>query len=151
MKTTRTLLPFLMLLVITLSSFITKEKKYEGQVMIYGLVYINQCNSEAFEYFSYRRVDASNYYEEQKKLETFLKNKYPNAMRVRTGSSRYDFSTATNMCVIKWRGGTNNCSYDVVSVHFGTSQADAYNRAISHKNSWAGSNTSFTIMYQEYL
>ena len=66
-------------------------------------------------------------------------------------SSKFDFGTsATNMCVIKWGKVNNNCGYDVVSVHFGTTEADALNRAIKHKNLWAGNNVSYSIMTQTY-
>ncbi|TDO99097.1 hypothetical protein [Flavobacterium sp. 245] len=140
----------LLLLLITMSSFVLKNNANE-QVMIYGLVYSNRCNTETYEFFSHKLVDASNYYQEEKDLETTLKSKYPNAKRIRVGSSKFDFGkSASNMCVIKWAKENNNCGYDVVSVHFGTTEADALNRAIKHKNLWAGSNASYTILMQKY-
>ncbi|PRZ23309.1 hypothetical protein [Flavobacterium granuli] len=151
MNTKRNLLLTAIVLVITMSSFIIKPKSITNQVIIYGLVYSNQCNSDAYEFFSSKLVDVNNYYQEQKDLEAYLKSEYPNAKRIKMGSSKYDFgATASNMCVIKWKGGTTNCSYDVVSVHFGTTETDALNRAIKHKNMWGGSNVSYSIMTQKY-
>jgi hypothetical protein len=151
MKTKKNTLVMVIVLLTTLSSFIIKPRTTTNQVMVFGIVYTNQCNSEAYEFFSSKLVDEGNYYQEQKDLETNLKREYPNAKRIRTGSSKFDFgSSATNMCVIKWKGGNSNCSYDVVSVHFGTTEADALNRAIKHKNMWGGTNVSYSIMTQKY-
>jgi hypothetical protein len=151
MKNKQKSIVVLLILLVTLSSFITKEKGLPSQVMVYGLVYSNQCNSEAYEFFSSKLVDVNNYYQEQKDLEAYLKSEYPNAKRIRMGSSKYDFgATASNMCVIKWKGGTTNCSYDVVSVHFATTEAEALNKAIKHKNMWGGSTVSYSIMTQKY-
>lgn len=152
MKKTLKSIIVLVIILITMSSFVLKNNsKAVNKVMVYGLVYTNKCNTEAYEYFSYKVVDASNYYQEEKALEAELKNEYPNAKKIRVGSSKFDFGTsATNMCVIKWGKENNNCGYDVVSVHFGTTEADALNRAIKHKNMWAGSNASYSIMTQIY-
>lgn len=152
MKIRTNVLLLLLLILVAMSSFDSNRKiKFSNQVMVYGLVYTNHCNSEAYEFFSSKLVDANNYYEEQKKIEAYLKSAYPNAKKIRTGSSKHDFgNTASNMCVIKWQSGNINCSYDVVSVHFGITQADALNRAIKHKNTWGGANVGYSIMTQKY-
>jgi len=121
-----------------------------SSVMIYGIVYNDHCNSEAFEHFTSKLVSSENYYKEQQSLESYLKKEYPNARKIRTGSSKFDYSTATNMCVIKWQSGSSKCAYDVVSVLFGKKESEALNNAINHKNKWAGSNVNYTIVKQTY-
>lgn len=151
MKKKFNLIATALIVLLTMSSFVLKNKQASNKVVVYGLVYTNKCNTEAFEYFSHKLVNANNYYQEEKKLESELRSEYPNAKRIRVGSSRFDFGTsARNMCVIKWGKQNNNCGYDVVSVHFGTTESDALNRAIKHKNLWAGSNASYSFVTQTY-
>lgn len=151
MKKKRNLLLTLTVLVLTMSSFIVKPKSVSNQVMVYGIVYTNQCNSEAFEYYTYKVVEESNYQQEQRNVESELRNDYPNAKRIKVSSSRYDYgSSATNMCIIKWQVKGYNCTYQYAAAYFGKSESDALNNAISKKNTWAGQNASYSILIEKY-
>lgn len=151
MKTKRNLLLVFIVLVITMSSFIMKPQSTIGQVMVYGIVYSNQCNSEAFEYYTYKVVGESNYQQEQRNMESELRDDYPNAKRIKVSSSRYDYgSSATNMCIIKWQTKSNNCSYEFASVSFGKTESEALNNAINKKNTWGGQNANYSILTQKY-
>ncbi len=151
MKTKKVLLPLLALLILTLTSFVLKPKATPSQVMVYGIVYTNQCNSEAYEYFTYKTVAESDYQQAQRNMESLLRDEYPNAKRIKVSSSRYDYgNSATNMCVIKWKSKNNNCTYEFASVSFGKTEAEALNKAIDKKNMWAGQNASYVIISQKY-
>lgn len=150
MKTKRNLLLALIALVITMSSFII-PKSTTTQVMVYGIVYTNQCNSEAYEYYTYKVVNESNYQQEQRNMESELKSDYPNAKRIKVSSSRYDYgASATNMCIIKWQVNNNNCSYQYAAAYFGKTESEALNNAINKKNTWAGQNANYSILTQKY-
>jgi hypothetical protein len=141
----------LLILLITMSSFITKKQSATDQVMIYGIVYTNQCNSEAYEYYTYKVVGESSYHQEERNMESKLRNDYPNAKRIKVGSSRFDYGkSATNMCIIKWQVKGNNCTYHFAAAYFGKSESDALNNAISKKNTWAGQNASYSILIEKY-
>lgn len=139
------------LMLVVTSAFITNEKT-ENQVMIYGIVYTQECNNESYLYFTNELVDASNYYEKQNEMETRLWKSHPNAKKIRVGSSKNDYGTsATNMCVIQWeKEASNYCYYKVVAVAFGKSQSEASNNAINKKNTWAGKNTNYVVLESRY-
>lgn len=139
------------LLLVLSSAFGTKEKT-ENRVLIYGIVYTQECNSESYQYFSHELVDAGNYPEKQKELESRLWKAYPNAKKIKMGSSKYDYGgSATNMCVIQWeKEGRKGCFFKVISISFGKSQTEADNKAIEKKNTWAGIHTSHSIIEQKY-
>jgi hypothetical protein len=128
------------------------EMKADNKVMIYGIVYTKICNSEAFQYYSRELVDEKNYNDKQKELEISLWKSYPKAERIKMGSSANDYGySATNMCIIQWeKEMSNNCFYKVIAFSFGRTQADAYNKAIEKKNTWAGENAKYTIHEQTY-
>ena len=88
MKTKKVLLPLLALLILTLTSFVLKPKATPSQVMVYGIVYTNQCNSEAYEYFTYKTVAESDYQQAQRNMESLLRDEYPNAKRIKVSASR---------------------------------------------------------------
>ncbi|MDP3916228.1 MAG: hypothetical protein Q8R96_21080 [Bacteroidota bacterium] len=121
------------------------------KVMLFGFVYMQKCNSEEVEYHTELLVDESSYVEESKKLETELTKEHPNAKRITVGSSKFDYgSSATNMCLIKWRGGSKACGYYVLSISFGKTQQDALNNAMKKKNTYADSNVAFEIVEQKF-
>ncbi len=131
----------------------TKELKIatSNQIMLYGIAYTKQCNSEVYRTYTTKLIDADDYYEEKEKMESYLENGYPNSSRVKVSSSKFDFGTsATNMCIIKWTKKNNDCYYDVLYVAFGTSQQDAYSRAEKQKNSYGGVNANYMILDQKY-
>jgi hypothetical protein len=143
--------------IVTVMAFIflsfTKEtrKAASGQIMLYGVAYTAQCNTEAYKTYTYQLIDTADYNKEKQNLEAQLNNWEPNATRIRVSSSKYDFGeSATNMCVIKWSKKSNNCSYEVVYVAFGSSHEDALNRAIKQKNSYGGSDVSYSILENKY-
>lgn len=112
----------------------TKSTTNAGQVMLFGFVYMSKCNSAEVEYHTEQLVDETNYQEDAKKLEAALNEKYPNAKKIKVGSSKFDYgSSATNMCLIKWRGGSKTCSYYVFSISFGKTQQEALNNAMKRK------------------
>jgi hypothetical protein len=152
MKSRRKLVLILAVLVITMSSFIVKSKlnPYQ-QVMIYGIVYDNKCNSEAAIGYSTMLVSIDNYNAEQINLEKQLKSWYPHATKIKVNSSKYSYGNkASNSCVISWMKNNNNCSYKVISICFGATQQEAFNKAIALKNSYAGSKTDYNIEEQKY-
>lgn len=149
MKTKITLLPILIFLVITLSSVTPKRESSTAKVIVYGIVYVQECNFEAFGGMTYNIVEASSYKEAQRTMEASLKTQYPNAKRIRISSSRYDYGkSATNMCIIRWESKMYKCSYEVVSIYFGKTEAEALNTAIEEKNAWAGKGVSYSIIKQ---
>ena len=139
----------LLFFLISLNFSFMPKKEQNSLVLIYGLVYFDKCNSEAFEHFRLEIVSSENYYKKQQQLEAELKSDYPNAKKIRTNSSKFDYATAKSVCVIKWRSGSSKCSYDVASVIFGKTKAEAMSNAISHKNKWAGANVDYTILKEE--
>lgn len=152
MTTKRILLPILTVLLVTMSSFIIKNKtKSSGEVMIYGVMYINKCGREASMTYATKVVSANNVTRAKAEFKSQLEDSYPNASRIRVSSSDFDFGiSASNSCVISWTKTNNNCSYKVISVLFGRTEQEALDKAIKHKNTWAGSNTSHTIEKQIY-
>lgn len=44
-------------------------------------------------------------------METPLMSRFADAVCIRVGSSRYDYSSAMNMVIIKWQS-SKTCSYD---------------------------------------
>ena len=135
-----------------MSLALSPKKNVDNQVMIYGIVYMQECNSESYQYFTNELVDASNYYVKQKEMETRLRKSHPNAKKIRVGSSKNDYGTsATNMCVIQWeKEASNFCYYKVVAVAFGKSQSEASNNAIEKKDTWGGKNTNYSILESKY-
>lgn len=79
-----------------------------------------------------------------------MKDWYPKATRIRMGSSASDYSTASNVCVIKWVNNSNNCSYNVISVLFGKTRQEAFDKAIALKKEWADNNANYSILEQKY-
>lgn len=126
------------------------KNKQSDLVMIYGVVYTDKCNSEnSFSYLT-ETVSKDNYYAEQQKMKKKLQSWYPDATRIRMGSSASDYSTATNVCVIKWVNNSNNCSYNVISVLFGKTRQEALDKAIALKKEWAQANATYSILEQKY-
>jgi hypothetical protein len=122
-----------------------------SQVMLFGFVYMQKCNSEEVEYHTELLVVESGFREESKKLEAALATEYPNAKRIKVGCSKIDYgSSATNMCLIKWLGGSKACSYYVFSISFGKTQQDALNNAMKKKNTYADKNAAYEIVEQKY-
>lgn len=143
----------LILIMSLTSSFMVKQNSTaQNRVMIYGVVYNDkQCpGGEASIAYATKMV-SSDSYAVKTEFQNELKASYPNSTRVRVSSSSYDYSSsATNSCVISWMKTNNNCSYKVISVLFGKTQQEALDKAIKHKNTWAGSNTNYTIEEQKY-
>lgn len=143
--------------IVTVMAFIcmsfTKEPRIaaSSQIMLYGVAYTTQCNTEAYKTYTHQLIDPADYNKEKQIMEAQLNNWEPNATRIRVSSSKYDFGeSATNMCVVKWSKKSNNCTYEVVYVAFGTSQQDALDRAIKQKNSYAGSDANYSILENKY-
>jgi hypothetical protein len=131
----------------------TKEPRnaVSNQIMLYGVAYNKQCNSDAFRAYSTKKIDINDFIEEKVKMESYLENGYPNSSRIRVSSSKYDFGeSATNMCIIKWTKKSNDCYYSVLYVAFGTSHQDALNSAIKQKDSYGGQNAEYSIVTNEY-
>lgn len=147
MKTTLKL--FLVVLVFGFTTaFVTNEKaKTSETVMVYGIVYVDRCGSEAYQYYAYEFANTDNYYQVQTELKATLERNYPNAERIRVSSSKYDYgSEAKAMCIIKWQRESNDCYYEFAAVYFGETSSEASNKAISEKNKWAGTNSNYTIL-----
>jgi len=139
-----------LVLVFALATGFAFKNKQSNTVMIYGVVYTDKCNSENAHSYLTKVVSRDNYYAEQQEMKKKLQDWYPNATRIRMGSSASDYGTASNVCVIKWTNNNNNCSYNVISVLFGKTQQEAINKAISHKKEWADANSPYTILEQKY-
>ena len=90
-------------------------------------------------YYKYRIVDAKDEYTAKKELEKDLDDNYSTAERIKMGSSSYDFGpNASAMYVYEFSKTENNCTYSVLMIQFGKDTSDAYNRAVSTKNTWGG-------------
>jgi hypothetical protein len=133
-------------------SFIVKTKNTNSnQIMLYGIAYGKQCNSEAYMYYTYRLIDADDSYSEKENMQSDLEDWYPNATKIKVSTSKFDYGqSASNMCIIKWTNKSANCYYDVIYVAFGANQQDAYNRAEKQKNSYGGYDVSYQILDQKY-
>lgn len=151
MKTKLYLSLSLGLLIFSFLGFTPKTEK-AGQVMIYGIVYTNACtSSETYQHYTYNLVNPEIYSKEMDKMKLELQQKYPNAKRIKVGSSKFDLgSSATNMCIIKWTNNNNKCSYDVLWIQFGITEQDALDRAIKHKKEWADSKANHSVLEQKY-
>lgn len=137
---------------LVISTASSPKKNTDNQVMIYGIVYTQECSNQSFQYFTNELVDADNYYEKQNEMEADLWKSHPKAKKIKMGSSKSEYgSSATNMCVIQWKKeGSSFCLYNVVTVSFGKSQSEALEKAIKTKNDWAGKETNYTILESKY-
>ena len=131
-------------------SFIAKQKT--NQVMIYGIAYTTACKSnETYQNYRYKLVPESNYSNAMELMKKELIDQFPNATRIKVGSSKFDYgNSATNMCIIRWTNTNNNCQYFVLSVHFGKTEQEALDKAISHKKEWANKDAPYNIQDQKY-
>ena len=132
----------------TTTAFVSSEKaKNSETVIVYGIVYVDKCGSEAYQYYAYEFANTDNYYEVQSELKASLESNYPSADRIRVSSSKYDYGNdARAMCIIKWQRESNDCYYEFAAVYFGETSTEASNKAVSEKNKWAGTNSNYTIL-----
>ncbi len=143
------MLAFVSVMLLAGTAFISKKKSMNADtVMVYGIVYVEKCNSEAYRYYAYEYANGDNYNDKQTKLKESLERDYPNAKRIRVGSSKKDFgNSAKGMCIIKWqKTGQNNCKYEFAAAYFGESGSDAYSKAMNEKNKWAGKDAYYTML-----
>lgn len=135
----------------TLSAFKATPKVVNDQVMIYGIVYLEECGSETALSHVAKLVPSDNYYKEQQNLEALLQSSYPNAKKIQMSSSKFQYgNNASNMCVMQWYIRDMSCTYNVIKISFGQTAAEALENAIKDKNTWAGSNAEYTIKKQKY-
>lgn len=129
-----------------------KGKEKIDQVMIYGIAYTTACKlSETYQNYRYKLVPESNYTVAMELMKKELQNQFPTATRIKVGSSKYDYgASATNMCIIRWTNTNKNCQYFVLSVHFGKTEQEALDKAISHKKEWADKDAPYNIQDQKY-
>lgn len=144
------LLASLSMLLLASAAFVLKSKatnSNSNRVMLYGIVYQERCNSEAYQLYEYVLADEENYNQKQRELKVYLENKYPDAKRIRVSSSIFDYgSSAKGMCIIKWQIVGKNCSYENATAYFGKSESHAQERAITEKNRWGGVNARYSIL-----
>lgn len=134
-----------------LSALKPKTKELDKQVMIYGIVYVQECNSESVKTYTYKFVSAINYISERQALEKSLRKLHPNAKRIQMSSSKFQYGDkASNVCILGWTKKENNCTYSVVNMSFGETQAEALENAIKNKNIWAGSKADYEIKEQKF-
>jgi hypothetical protein len=135
-----------MLVSFTMSSA-SSTTQNPSRVVVYGVVYVKTCNSEVPTYYRYKIVNASDLQAERADLKSRLENDYPTALRIRMGSSSFDFGTSARaMLVYNFSKTLNNCSYKVLMIQFGSDSADAYQRAVKNKNTWGGQSASMSTM-----
>lgn len=131
-------------------AFCEMEKKDSGKlVYVYGVVYMKGCNTKVYQYHFHKIVDEKDRFKAEKDLEQTLRTNYPAALDViaSSSSSKY-WPSATNVCIIKWKGGTTKCSYPVVLFCFGKSQSEAFTKAIALKKMWADKDADYSIVEQ---
>lgn len=139
----KTLLTIFLLAITSFANLSTKPSTVKpnraGKIVVYGVAYFKKCNSEVPKYYKYRIVDAKDEYTAKKELEKDLDYNYSTALRIKMGSSSYDFGPAASaMYVYDFSKTENNCSYSVLMIQFGKDTNDAYNRAVGAKNTWGG-------------
>lgn len=142
----------LLSLIFALATTFAFKNKQSNQVMIYGIAYTTACkSSETYQNYRHRLVPESNYNTAMELMKKEIQNQFPNATRIKVGSSKYDYgSSASNMCIIKWVNTSNNCQYSVLSVHFGKTEQEALDKANSHKKEWADRDATSSILVQKY-
>lgn len=139
-------------LAFALATIFAFKNKQSNHVMIYGIAYTTACkSSETYQNYRYKLVLESSYNTAMELMKKEIQNQFPNATRIKVGSSKYDYgSSATNMCIIKWTNTINNCQYPVLSVHFGKTEQEALDKAIEHKKEWADRDAAYSILVQKY-
>lgn len=131
-------------------SFVEK-KSNENRVMVYGIVYTTQCNSNSYFAYEYKLVEDREVAQAKTDMENYFEQTYPNR-KFRIGTSSFDYGpSATNVCIYTWeKKEYNGCTYTVMAFQFGKTETEAYERAVKNKNTWGGENARMRIVEQKY-
>lgn len=121
---------FLLLLLCSLCLLSFKDSPaIENKVLIYGLIINNGCqyDPETTVDYEYEIVDQSNYKEATIVLSERLSKKYPEAKRIETGSSYYQYGGEAAAIVILKQTSfyPGKCQYINYVIGFGKSEDEA--------------------------
>lgn len=130
-----------------LSSFGVPEQRG----FIYAIVYEKVCTGESAATFVHQAVAKAGYAQKMKEWQHDLQSKYPNAKRIKVGSSFHEYGkSAKYIYAIKYTATPGSCPKDVITVKFGQTQDEASSSVYKVKNAVAPK-ASETILASEFI